>query len=98
MIFLRGILVSLGEMRLGKTLRTLRRRRGWTQVALAKKARITQGYLARVEGVTGDESNRRSRSDPSRLRRKSRMASGQARVQGPRAYWSDFRVGPAGGR
>ena len=44
--------MSLGEMRLGKTLRTLRRRRGWTQVALAKKARITQGYLARVEAGT----------------------------------------------
>ena len=39
-------------MRLGKTLRTLRRQRGWTQVALAKKARITQGYLARVEAGT----------------------------------------------
>src|SRR5439155_9674925 len=48
--------------------------------------------------VTGDESNRRSCSDPSRLRRKSRMASGQARVQGPRTYWGDFRVGSAGGR
>ena len=52
MVFLGGILVSLGEMRLGKTLRTLRRQRGWTQVALAKKARITQGYLARVEAGT----------------------------------------------
>ena len=40
------------EMHLGKTLRTLRRRRGWTQVALAKRARITQGYLARVEAGT----------------------------------------------
>ena len=52
MVFLWGILVSPGEMRLGKTLRTLRSRRGWTQVALAKKARITQGYLARVEAGT----------------------------------------------
>src|SRR2546422_3166373 len=52
LVFLGGILVSLGEMRLGKTLRTLRSRRGWTQVALAKKARITQGYLARVEAGT----------------------------------------------
>ncbi len=39
-------------MHLGKTLRTLRMRRGLTQVALAKKARITQGYLARVEAGT----------------------------------------------
>src|SRR5439155_25047064 len=51
-VFLRGIFVSRGEMRLGKTLRTLRRRRGWTQVTLAKKARITQGYLARLEAGT----------------------------------------------
>ena len=51
-VFLEGIFVSLGKMRLEETLRTLRRRRGWTQVALAKKARITQGYLARVEAGT----------------------------------------------
>ena len=36
--------------RLGRMLKTLREAKGLTQVELAKKARIGQGYLAQLEG------------------------------------------------
>ena len=44
------------------------------------------------------ESNRRSCSDPSGIRRKPRVASGHLRIQAPRDCRSYLRVGPAGRR
>ena len=34
---------------LAMTLKTLRDKRGWTQAALAKRARVSAGYIARLE-------------------------------------------------
>ena len=38
------------RMKLGKRLKQLRKRKGLTQVALAKRLTVTQGYIAQLEG------------------------------------------------
>ena len=38
------------DRRLGKVLKTCREKKGMTQVQLAKKAKVTQAYLAMLEG------------------------------------------------
>ncbi len=40
---------------LGKMLRSLRKREGWSQVDLAKKAKVSQAYIAKLE--TGVKKN-----------------------------------------
>jgi transcriptional regulator with XRE-family HTH domain len=40
--------------RLAKTLKTLRKARGWSQPVLAKKAGVSAGYLARLERARHD--------------------------------------------
>ena len=45
----------MSPKRLGRMLKTRRGEKGLTQVALAKRARVTQTYIAKLEG--GDKKN-----------------------------------------
>ncbi len=45
----------MSPKRMGTMLRTLRERKGLTQIELAKKAKVTQSYLAKME--TGEKTN-----------------------------------------
>jgi transcriptional regulator with XRE-family HTH domain len=45
----------MGRMTLGRRVKRVREARGLTQVALAKRARVTQGFVSKVEaGVQRD--------------------------------------------
>jgi transcriptional regulator with XRE-family HTH domain len=45
----------MSPSRLGTVIKRLRNQRGLTQVALARKAKVTQTYVAKIEG--GDRMN-----------------------------------------
>src|SRR3989441_11073345 len=84
-----------GQRAVGRALATVARRLAPIPRARVRSERLDEALRKKV---TGHEPNRHSRSAPSCLRRKSRMAAGQARDQDPRHCWGHLRVGPAGGR
>ena len=45
----------MSPKRLGKMLKGIREGKGWTQVQLASKAKVTQTYIAKLE--SGDKKN-----------------------------------------